>query len=38
MIITICVVVGLVVILLGTWLWCACQISSKISEDEGKNK
>lgn len=38
MIITICVVVGLVVIVLGTWLWCACQISGKISKNEERNK
>ena len=36
--IIILIVVGLVIIVFGTWLWCACQISGKISENEREDK
>jgi flagellar basal body-associated protein FliL len=38
MIITIFIIVGLVVILLGTWLYCAVKISGKISKNEREDK
>lgn len=38
MIITICIVIGLVALVLGTWLYCAFKLSGTISKNEDQNK